>query len=440
MTTSPSVRFRFPRVAASVLVLVALQLGLGAPAPVLAAESGRYHFDEGVSYFRSNELREALGAFERARDAGMDTPRLRFNLALTHYKLRNYDRAEALFRSIADTPDFDALAGYHLGLIAERRGRDAEAASRYQQARERTDSDSLRRLAEAGLARTHSIRESSVYAFAGGGFDDNPSLLNDINRSDTGSDSYLELFGYASHRRGAGIFDGSVFLRRYDNTPRSNTALISASAGRQTALAGGTLQYRGEVVAIRVDDERLQEEYTARFDWERALRGNRYLDARFAAARIQADETYDFLTGWRYRLRLRASGPLGRGWWRIGYRIELNDRDDIQESDAFFSRSPIRHRLRLETGQPLPGPFSLQGRLAYRHSRYSDADRFSNADGSTTEKRRTEDRLSARLGMRWRFIRHWSALLEYEYRDNSSSFGGFEYQRNTLLLGLEWTG
>lgn len=437
MTASPSAGLRYLRAVA--LVLVALQLGIGMPITGAAAESGRYHFDEGVSHFRNDELRKALGAFQRARDAGMDTPKLHFNMALTHYKLRNYDRAETALESLADTSGFDAMARYHLGLIAERRGRDAEAARRYQQARDRADTDALRRLTEAGLGRTRSIRETSVYAFAGGGFDGNPSLLNDINRGDTDSDGYLELFGYASHRRGAGIFDASAFLRRYDSTRRANTALLSGSAGRQTAFAGGTLQYRGELAAIRIDDERLQEEYTGRLDWQRALGGSRYLDARLAATRVQADDSYDFLTGWRYRARLRTSGRLGRGWWRTGYRIEFNDRDDLEEPEAFFSRSPIRHRLRLEVGQPLPGPFSLEARLAYRHSRYRDADRFSNTDGSTTEKRRTEDRLSARLGTRWRFGRNWSALLEYEYRDNNSSFDSFAYQRNTLLLGLEWS-
>lgn len=417
-----------------------LFLAVGMPAPAPAAESGRYYFDEGVSHFRNDELRAALQAFQRARDAGMDTPKLRFNLALTHYKLRNYERAETAFEDLTGTPGFGAMAHYHLGLIAERRGRNGQAADRYEQARELAETDALRRLAEAGLDRTRGVRETSIYAFAGGGLDDNPSLLNDIDRGDTDSDSYLELFGYASHQRGAGIFDASVFLRRYDNTSRTNTALLSGSAGRETALAGGTLQYRGEVVAIRVDDARLQEEYTGRLDWERALGGSRYLDARLTATRVQADDRYDFLTGWRYRARLRGSGRLGHGWWRAGYRLEWNDREDIEEPDAFFSRSPIRHRLRLEAGQPLPGPFSLQARLGYRHSRYQDADRFRNADGSATQKRRTEDRLSARMSTRWRVTKRWSALLEYELRDNSSSFESFEYQRNTLLLGLEWTG
>lgn len=438
MTTSPSARLRYPHIVT--LALIALHLSLATPLSAGAAESGRYHFDEGVSHFRNDELRAALQAFQRASDAGMNTPKLRFNLALTHYKLRNYERAQSLLETLTDTSGFDGMAHYHLGLIAERRGANDAAANRYQQARERAETDSLRRLAQAGLGRTRGIRETRIYAFAGGGLDDNPSLLNDVSRSNNDSDSYLELFGYASHRRGAGIFEGSAFLRRYDSTPDANTALLSVSAGRQTELAGGRLQYRGEIAAVSVDDERLQEEYTARADWERALGGSRFLDARLAATRVQADDRFDFLTGWRYRARLRTAGQLGRGWWRAGYRFELNDRDDIEEPDAFFSRSPIRHRLRLEAGHPLPGPFSLQARLGYRHSRYQDADRFSNADGSTTQKRRTEDRLSARLSTRWRFTKSWSALLEYEYRDNSSSFDSFEYQRNTLLLGLEWTG
>lgn len=436
MRSSPSARSCHPFAAALLLVLLLLPVGL--PAESAAAEAGRYHFDSGVSHFRNDELRQALQAFERAREDGMDTPRLRFNLALTHYKLGDYARARALFRGLVDTSGFDAMAHYHLGLIAERDNDRQRAAQRYREALERSGPTSLRRLAEAGLERTRGVRQTSFYLFGGGGLDDNPALLNDINRGETESDSYLELFGHAAHRRGAGIFDGNVFLRRYNSAAFANTALLSGSAGRQTALAGGTLQYRAEITAIRIDDERLQEEYAGRLDWERPLGSARYLDARLTATRVQAAEDFDFLSGWRYRARLRGSGRLGSGWWRAGYQFELNDREDIAEDGDFFSRSPLRQRLRLEMGHPLPGAFSLESRLSYRHSRYRNKDRFGNEDGSTTEQRRTENRLAARIGTRWRLSQAWSTLIEYEYRDNRSSFDSFSYDRHTLLLGLEW--
>ena len=167
MTASPSAGLRYLRAVA--LVLVALQLGIGMPITGAAAESGRYHFDEGVSHFRNDELRKALGAFQRARDAGMDTPKLHFNMALTHYKLRNYDRAETALESLADTSGFDAMARYHLGLIAERRGRDAEewpegSASRLAPAGRRRRRRRRRRRPAAPPARLGEMRLRPVHS------------------------------------------------------------------------------------------------------------------------------------------------------------------------------------------------------------------------------------------------------------------------------------
>lgn len=420
------------------IVLTTLLAGL--QPPVVAAQSGAYHFDKGVQQYRQGSYQAALGAFQRAQEAGMDTPRLRFNLALTHYKLRDYPQAATLFDSLTETSGFDAMAQYHLGLIDERMGRDDAAARRYEAALERAERNSnLRALADAGLLRTRGIRDTDLYLFAGGGFDDNPSLLNESSLEDSDRDHYLEFFGFAGHQRGAWLYEAGLYTRRYGETDRANTALLSAAVGRQTDLAEGEFEYRAEAATVRVDSERLQEEYSARFDWERRIGDGLYLDSRLRLTRVEAADDVDFLTGWRHRARLRTIGSLGKGWWRLGYRFEFNDREDIDDGDRFFSRSPLQHRIRLDAGHPLPGPFSLEARLAYRHSRYQDPDRFTNSDGSTTVKRRSEDRLVARLGTRWRIASAWNLLLEYEYQDNSSSFERFEYQRNTVLLGLEWS-
>lgn len=420
------------------LVLAALLAGLHTP--VVAAQSGAYHFDRGVQHYRQGAYQNALDAFRRAREAGMDSNRLRYNLALTHYKLRDYAASETLFQSLTETADFVAMAQYHLGLIEERRDRDTAAARRYQAAAERADaSSSLYELAQAGLSRTRGLRETSIYAFAGGGIDDNPALLNEANLSNGDREGYLEFFGFVGHQRGAWLMEAGLYTRQYSETDEATTGLLTGAIGRQTQLAGGEFEYRAEAATVRVDRERLQEEYSTRFDWERRIGPSLYLDSRLRLTRIEAADNFDFLTGWRHRARLRTIGTIASGWWRLGYRFEWNDREDITNGDRFFSRSPLRHRIRLDAGHPLPGPFSLEGRLAYRHSRYREPDRFTNSDGSTTEQRRTEDRLVARLGTRWRLSQAWNVLLEYEYQDNSSSFDSFDYERNTVLLGVEWS-
>lgn len=418
-------------------LLVSLLAFFGAVAH--AATPASEQMDAGVAAYRQGDLDTALRHFQAVRQAGIDTPRLRFNLALTHYRLRRYARAETLFHSLRGTPDYDGMATYHLGLIAERRGERRAARDYYQQLRAETGAEKLRLLAEAGLQRLHVARTTDLYLFAGGGYDSNPALLADPDRFDSDGDVVLESFGQITHRRGAKRFEAGYFLRRHADASAFDTTLVHAALGRERGLGGGLLHYRGDVTAVRIDGERLQEAYTLKVDWQRPVGSHRRLDLHLQSARIVAARSFDYLTGWRYRLGLRLTQSWQRSWLMADYRFTHDDRRDRAQNDTFFSQSPQHHSVLVELGRRLGEGVFLVGNAEYRRSRFADADRFLDEDGAVMRRRRVEDRYTLGLGARWHFHPQWRVLVDATHTRNQASINGFEYDRNALMFGLEWS-
>lgn len=400
--------------------------------------SGGADFDAGVAAFRDGRLHDALAHFSSAQAAGLDTPRLQYNLALTHYRLRHYDASEGLFRSLLASPEFEAPAAYHLGLIAERRGDPLAARAWHARVHAQSGDEALRALAEAGLERVRAFRDTTVYVFAGSGFDSNPALLDDPARLESRQDAFFETLADVAHQRNALLLDAGVYVRQHVSAHEFSIALLRAAVGRQYRVGGGHLRVRADIAATRADGSRLQEAFSGLFDWQRDLRGARMLELRGEAARILSAQRFDYLSGWRYGGEARLSGDWRQNWVRLGYRLELNDRRDLRRDDDFFSQSPLHQRLRLEGHRRIAANFDLEGRAEVRHSRYRGENRFVDDDGEAVSRRRREHRIAVRGGLRWWLAPRWSVLGEYEYTYNSASIDLLDYRRSTVLLGVEW--
>src|SRR5712691_3800809 len=146
-----------------------------------AATPGAQAFEQGIQAFRAGNYQGALQSFLDARQAGLDTPGLRYDLGATYYRLGRYAEADLEFQALARDPGWAPLAHYNLGLTAQRMGRERQATEHFEQARRATTDPNLRALAATALerlGRAPAPRTSAVISLAGG-YDSNVTLSQD---------------------------------------------------------------------------------------------------------------------------------------------------------------------------------------------------------------------------------------------------------------------
>jgi len=409
-----------------------------------AQAPGNAEFEAGVGAYRSGDYAAALRSFSAAREQGFDGPQLHFNLGLTYYQLRRLGEARAEFEALRRYPDYAGIADFHLALVAAREGDRVQAEGLWRSLERGPDAAlaqragvALERLA-AGQARPAATR----YLLAGAGYDSNPALLDESVQPAGGASSDTELFGafdlpLAGTARAATVLHGGAYLKNYSDDNGADQRGWFAGLSRE-----GDDGKRWGSWGLEASTSALDGEPFLRIVGVQAQRGpaagSPGSRVRVQLSRIGASEQYAHLEGWRLRLGAGRAAQAGRGLVRVGYEFEANDRDDLAEGGEFFSHSPLRHRLELVVEHPGGERTSLRWNLRYRDSRYRDRDRFLQG-GTLREERRVETLAQAGLQLRRALGREVFVLLEYQHSRNAATPEVYDYDRNTALVGLEWT-
>jgi tetratricopeptide (TPR) repeat protein len=424
---------------------------LFAAASAIASAARVDDFQAGVAAFKAGHHHEALLRFTAARESGVKTPTLYYNLGATHYVLGSYRLAEVEFAAIEDDPEWGALAQYNLGLIARRVGQEAQAEQRFRAAARQSQSEKLRRLAEIRLAESRQAlrmtREESNwvrYLSFGAGFDDNAMLADDATLttvSDEG-DYFVDVAAAASgfvagdFARGWRL-DVGGFYRRHADLDDFNFGTAYLGTTHNRLLGSWHLQagVRGEVHLAG------SEHYST----TGIVRLRAYRPFEPFALRITNDfgvidgaSRYEYLSGYRNRLSLELIGdPSERTRWRAGYQLERNDRDDLALETEFFSYSPTWHAVFGALEAAFSSRLSGEVRADYRVSRYGDDNVELELDGTATGKARDAARLSATLRLAYRTGTHWRIFGEYQHVDTDSDIDRYSYSSNLFRIGIE---
>ena len=132
-------------------LIATLGLLLAAAPAVANTEAADRAFSVGNDAFRSGNYARALAKYEEARAAGKDSPRLDYNVGLTHVRLGQYAEARRAFLESARDDGMAALSSYQLGVLAHREGRQDEAESWFRKSRRYATSSRLRDMSTEAL-------------------------------------------------------------------------------------------------------------------------------------------------------------------------------------------------------------------------------------------------------------------------------------------------
>ncbi len=98
------------------------------------AESGEHYLKEGVVAFKEGRYQDAVAYFKRARDNGIATSNVSYNLGSSYYKMNEYRQARTAFIEAAKNTKFQKFSWYNLGLIERKLGNNDEAVKWFRKA------------------------------------------------------------------------------------------------------------------------------------------------------------------------------------------------------------------------------------------------------------------------------------------------------------------
>ncbi|MFB6259494.1 MAG: hypothetical protein ABEJ96_04640 [Thiohalorhabdaceae bacterium] len=411
-----------------------------ATAPAAAQTTAETHFQQGVAAYKAAAYRQAVEHFEAARAAGLTSPALLQNLGASYYRLQRYAKAEAIFTELARDPANRGIAQYNLGLIELARAHPDPARRHFRKARDATDNDRIRRLAErqlTGLGGDEPPDRFSGLLSASLGYNDNVTLAPDDTVSGTDADRFLEYMAAATYqargdRRDGLQVKGSVLGTDYTDIDRFDQTYVRVGPEWDRRWGRWDTDLAAHADFLYLDGSLFESVLTGEAEGRRELGPSTSLRLRYRFSRIEGDAPYGYLTGNRHRASVE--GRYRDGFEaEAGYELEYNDRNDRTTATRFTSVSPTRHKVFLEAAYPA-GPWEAEAEAEYRYSRYHDA----NTDTRTGLNRvREDDRLTLEAGLSRKLPWALRSFAEYRHTDNDSNIGYYAYTANVVQLGLE---
>jgi tetratricopeptide (TPR) repeat protein len=410
-------------------------------------------FATGSEAFGRGDFAAALTAFQSARDAGMDTPAILYDLGVIEYKLEHYAAAEAYFRELgARYPAMRELSAYNIGLSLTRQNRMLEARDAFESAR-LSDDTKIAALADAMLARIAPnaapassegagevpARQSSPTVAGsarrqdpdrlrlvdvGVGLDGNVALVDESSLpvGETTESPLAQVFGLLRGRPWIGVpvsLDASGYLVRYADADEFNQIAVRLGAAYSWEIPGWHIEAGPYYSHSTLAGDGFERRIGASLALRRGLGETSSLRVRLAHEGVNdLEPQFDYIAGTRNRLSLDFAHGSAQGRLALGYAHESNDREGS-------GVSPRRNEAYAGYELYLPQDWSFEAEAFLRASRYTDL-----------AVPRSEDLTELRFTGRRELSSGW--LLEGEWRigNNDSNDDRYSYDRTRLDVGI----
>lgn len=409
--------------------------------------------------YRQGQYQQALTLYTKAYQVA-PTQTLLYNLAVCHYRLKQWPQAEELFQKLYHADNSHEKAQLNLALAQAKQGK-------YKQALKHLDWLSL--AAESDLIANVAFKNYKLVSAEVS----SPLIKEPVKSSDSSRWSLAASLGYGSDDNVYSVIDdtatrledryweSNLSATWYNSRKLSNawglssnlftTHYASESDYDVTALSLG-LRKNHQLAPLSRLTYRVQLEQTAigGSDYMRSLMlqlAHRYkfspTNTLTYGLRLQQstelDQEYQGMAGTSYRLYGTYRKSLGDHQIRFKYRFDRDDKNDESEVSTepeistFTSYSANRHTYQVSWSYTY-GALIARAYAQYRTSDYLDAHLFS--DGSS--KLREDRKKMAGLRLNYELSPSWDLELEWTMTKNSSTIEDYAYDQNILALTLSW--
>jgi tetratricopeptide (TPR) repeat protein len=391
-------------------------------------------FADGSRNFENGDYARALSQFQLARDAGMTTASVYYNIGVCQYRLADYAGSEQTFHFIAlEYPEWRFLAQYNIGLALVRQNQIEDARLALNEAR-KSDDPTIVGLADAMLLQTAQepvavlppTQSSDRFGFVevGIGYDDNLVLLDETNAStgQTTDSAFGEFFGqlggtpaFAENFR----YDASAYLVHYPDASRFDQAVLRLNGEWAWRIDDWSVAAGPYYAYSTLDSDGYDQRLGLGLSVGRPLTDRSRVAIHFAHEEIvELDSRYEFIDGSRQLIGLRYQ--LHDGPHRLHFRYEFSVDDRVGASV-----SPTRHGLRAVYQRRIDANWTVGAELSLRHSDYDEL-----------SEPRDEDLAEIAIVFARQLSKNWQLTGEYRYSNNESNISEFAYQRHRATFSL----
>jgi hypothetical protein len=409
-------------------IVLCFAAATAATAATAAAPAGDW--EAGKQAFEREDFNSALRHFESARDAGLDTPAVHYNIAVSQYKAARYRESAKTFAIIGQRfPAMRGLAEYNLGLVSLRLGNETEARAHFLRAWELSPRDPEIRVLASRQLRELEDRAPVASRWRGAiglraGHDDNVALRDEagVPLGTTTESPMADFFAVVQgpwDQRSGIRFDASVYAIKYFDADEFDQNEVRGAVFYDWRPNAWRLQFGAHAAAGTLGGDSFDRKVGVSALVAREVSANAVIDLRYTYDDVSdADAIFAGIKGDRQLLELRYR------WYRDGHRVQLryahetNDRLDP-------AVSADRNRFSADYGfRPTRG-FGYEAGIDFRNSEF---------DQLATP--REEDLLTIWGAVTYAFTEQWTAMLDVRVADNDSTDPTFSYDRRQITLGF----
>lgn len=425
-------------------VLFVLSLSLCSAAVADTHDDGRQDFLSGVTAFQEGNLNQAKQLLESAQTKGVQSLALIYNLGVVYYKLAEYEQSRQTFSQLIGTKQ-TSLAHYNLGLVALSENDSSTALHHFRTVVADGSQQKLAKLALAQLKRlgsqTPSPKQWQALFSLAIGYEDNIGLFPDTAAS-TLDDGFIESVGAASgyayrHDKTAIQWKAQFYIRDYFEEDNFNTHLLRLGTAWRYHLGQDRISLGLEGDQLWMANTSREQRARLTADWltptcsTKALKAN--CQIKLEAEQIFADKAqYQAYEGQHYRLDTRYRAHQGDWSGELQYRFDYNNRKNREIEDEFYSVSPMGHTLGGKISYAITRALKIGANASFRHSDYTHSHTFKNGE----TKKRTDRRLSYSLNAEYQFDRTFAVTTKLGRMSNDSNIDRYQYDRETVTLGV----
>ncbi len=416
--------------------------------PVLADTAEKAVFDKGVRLFAAGDYAGAAKLFEQVLITDQNNAIIHFNLGSSYYRLGRYDRAREHFMKIDPGHKLGPLAYYNLGLVAFRMEEGEKAAIYwFQRCLDSSDEKALKQLAARQIARLQKREKASFftrdsltgYYSVGIGYDDNVARVPDeiLQVANQGS-GFLDVFlssNYwvnGNYRRGNALKFG-VALTHYDQVSKYSNNLFNIGLYHYRPLFDWHGRYGIHYYRTGLNGEGFQQRIRFQMRVGNRYSTNQRLRIQYEYSQIKAlSSVYSYLGGVQQRFKIENRSRLAHGQLRLGYLLELNDKQDYRKADTFSSYSPVRQTLSLRHRYLVGEKWVTRMGLDYRFSDYVKENIVAGVSKGVREDRR----FRATFGVIYKYADDVELEFSLQRTDNDSNFAERKYTSNQMMFSI----
>ncbi len=410
-------------------------------------------FKDGIAAFKLEDYKKALHLFLQAEAEGNKSLSLQYNIAVSQFKLGEYEQAKVRFHGLSKADSWRDLATYNLALVELEQKNHSAASLLFTRVKQSAKNAKLRRLAEEKLAKLSltvvtppKINTKPSYLVllkAGIGSDNNiANIPDDLSPTDENSDRSTDFLGYAHHylrgHQGEGLrLHGMLYKKQYQQVSTLDNDTYGMGITREYKLKFVDFSVAGQMLVNQVDDQRAYVIYGASTDVTKRFSKD-IVSLKYFANFYNAATEYQQSDGLQQRVEVALTHYFESMELAIKIGHEQNHRDDLTQEPFFFSYSPTINTIDTLFKWPLTERVKFETQILYAVHDYAGTNHLRDLDGVVKDEGRNADKLLMGVGLSYHFAENWSLKGGYKYTDWNDNFLIYTYNKSQVGLEIEY--